>query len=150
MVKDLGFVIKRSKSRLPHEMISLTFRCKKCKGEKVVKDKKRVEFQIEPGTENGERIALKGEGDEIVRPQPCCKQSYTHPLARHTSRRRHFPYSTPSTFYIQTPHPSGWAINNSQNPPFRIPIRFQSSLFPSSRWEGNTYRSQKGRTSDTA
>jgi DnaJ family protein A protein 2 len=34
----------------------------------VVKDKKRVEFQIEPGTENGERIALKGEGDEIVRP----------------------------------------------------------------------------------
>jgi DnaJ-class molecular chaperone len=44
----------------------LTFRCKKCKGDKVVKDKKRVEFQIEPGTENGERIALKGEGDEIV------------------------------------------------------------------------------------
>jgi DnaJ-class molecular chaperone len=43
-------------------------RCKKCKGDKVVKDKKRVEFQIEPGTENGERIALKGEGDEIVRP----------------------------------------------------------------------------------
>jgi len=41
-------------------------RCKKCKGDKVVKDKKRVEFQIEPGTENGERIALKGEGDEIV------------------------------------------------------------------------------------
>ena len=32
----------------------------------MVKDKKRVEFQIEPGTENGERIALKGEGDEIV------------------------------------------------------------------------------------
>jgi DnaJ-class molecular chaperone len=44
----------------------LMARCKKCKGEKVVKDKKRVEFQIEPGTENGERIALKGEGDEIV------------------------------------------------------------------------------------
>lgn len=32
----------------------------------MVKDKKRVEFQIESGTENGERIALKGEGDEIV------------------------------------------------------------------------------------
>jgi DnaJ family protein A protein 2 len=36
----------------------------------VVKDKKRVEFQIEPGTENGERIALKGEGDEAVRSSP--------------------------------------------------------------------------------
>ncbi|BEI93480.1 uncharacterized protein CcaverHIS019_0511080 [Cutaneotrichosporon cavernicola] len=39
-------------------------RCKRCKGKKVTKEKKRVEFQIEPGTENGERIALKGEGDE--------------------------------------------------------------------------------------
>jgi DnaJ family protein A protein 2 len=52
--------------------IQLMVRCKKCKGDKVVKDKKRVEFQIEPGTENGERIALKGEGDEIVRPSPHC------------------------------------------------------------------------------
>ncbi|ORY32569.1 chaperone regulator [Naematelia encephala] len=39
-------------------------RCKKCKGKKVVREKKRVEFQIEPGTEDGERIALRGEGDE--------------------------------------------------------------------------------------
>lgn len=41
-------------------------RCKRCKGKKVMREKKRVEFQIEPGTENGERIALKGEGDEMV------------------------------------------------------------------------------------
>jgi DnaJ family protein A protein 2 len=53
-------------------LTELMVRCKKCKGDKVVKDKKRVEFQIEPGTENGERIALKGEGDEIVRPSPHC------------------------------------------------------------------------------
>ncbi|KAL1405948.1 hypothetical protein Q8F55_007630 [Vanrija albida] len=39
-------------------------RCKKCKGKKVMKEKKRVEFHIEPGTEDGERIALRGEGDE--------------------------------------------------------------------------------------
>jgi hypothetical protein len=149
MVKDPGFVIRRSGLQFSHETMSLTSRCKKCKGEKVVKDKKRVEFQIEPGTENGERIALKGEGDEIVRPHPH-DMSYTEPLARHPSRRRHFPYPSPSTFYIQTPLPSGWAINNSQNPPFRIPTRFQSSLLPSSRWKGDTYRSQKGRTSDTA
>lgn len=32
----------------------------------MTKAKKRVEFQIDPGTENGERIALKGEGDEAV------------------------------------------------------------------------------------
>ncbi|ORX36865.1 chaperone regulator [Kockovaella imperatae] len=39
-------------------------KCKKCKGAKVLRDKKRVEFHIQPGTEDGERIALKGEGDE--------------------------------------------------------------------------------------
>lgn len=39
-------------------------RCKRCKGKKVTKEKKRVEFMIEPGTEDGERIALRGEGDE--------------------------------------------------------------------------------------
>ncbi|WVO16381.1 hypothetical protein L204_104056 [Cryptococcus depauperatus] len=39
-------------------------KCKKCKGNKVQKEKKRIEFMIEPGTEDGERIALRGEGDE--------------------------------------------------------------------------------------
>ncbi|WVR07215.1 hypothetical protein IAU60_004256 [Kwoniella sp. DSM 27419] len=39
-------------------------KCKKCKGEKVIKEKKRVEFMIDAGVEDGERIALKGEGDE--------------------------------------------------------------------------------------
>ena len=39
-------------------------RCKKCEGKKVRKEKKRVEFMIDPGTEDGERIALRGEGDE--------------------------------------------------------------------------------------
>ncbi|OWZ74394.1 hypothetical protein AYX14_00041 [Cryptococcus neoformans] len=39
-------------------------KCKKCKGQKVVKEKKRIEFMIDPGTEDGERIALRGEGDE--------------------------------------------------------------------------------------
>lgn len=32
----------------------------------MTQEKKRVEFEIEPGTEDGERIALRGEGDEIV------------------------------------------------------------------------------------
>lgn len=41
-------------------------KCKKCKGKKVLKEKKRIEFMIEPGTEDGERIALRGEGDEAV------------------------------------------------------------------------------------
>nr|XP_019046093.1 chaperone regulator [Kwoniella bestiolae CBS 10118]OCF25023.1 chaperone regulator [Kwoniella bestiolae CBS 10118] len=39
-------------------------KCKKCKGLKVTKEKKRIEFMIDPGTEDGERIALRGEGDE--------------------------------------------------------------------------------------
>lgn len=45
---------------------SLTIRCRKCQGKKVTKEKKRVEFLIQPGTESGERIALKGEGDAAV------------------------------------------------------------------------------------
>ena len=44
----------------------LTVRCRKCQGKKVTKEKKRVEFLIQPGTESGERIALKGEGDAAV------------------------------------------------------------------------------------
>ncbi|OCF36918.1 chaperone regulator [Kwoniella heveanensis BCC8398] len=39
-------------------------KCKKCKGAKVLKEKKRIEFMIDAGTEDGERIALRGEGDE--------------------------------------------------------------------------------------
>jgi DnaJ family protein A protein 2 len=41
-----------------------------------------VEFEIEAGTEDGERIALKGEGDEIVRhpfPRSECKALTTQP-----------------------------------------------------------------------
>ncbi|GAA5956713.1 hypothetical protein JCM8115_000656 [Rhodotorula mucilaginosa] len=56
--------------------------CKKCKGERTVPDKKRVEVQVERGMHAGERIVVKGEGDEspdssapgdlyiIVRPLP--------------------------------------------------------------------------------
>jgi DnaJ family protein A protein 2 len=44
----------------------LIFRCKRCKGAKVTQEKKRVEFEIDPGTVDGERIALRGEGDETV------------------------------------------------------------------------------------
>ena len=32
----------------------------------MTKEKKRIEFHIDPGTEDGERIALKGEGDAAV------------------------------------------------------------------------------------
>lgn len=55
-------------SLLIREKVLKPPRCKKCKGKKVVKEKKRVEFNIEPGTEDGERIALRGEGDAAVRP----------------------------------------------------------------------------------
>ncbi|GAA5966027.1 hypothetical protein JCM21900_004928 [Sporobolomyces salmonicolor] len=38
--------------------------CKKCKGARTVKEKKRVEFFLERGMHMGEKIVLKGEGDE--------------------------------------------------------------------------------------
>jgi DnaJ family protein A protein 2 len=68
-------------------------RCKRCKGKKVMKEKKRVEFQIHPGTEHGERIALKGEGDEEVGRGGAiarCKAKLTS--ARRPSRRCHLPH----------------------------------------------------------
>ena len=67
-------------------------RCKKCKGDKVVKDKKRVEFQIEPGTENGERIALKGEGDEIV--------GHTSDIAIRLTTSRTYQQETSSSIFV--------------------------------------------------
>jgi DnaJ family protein A protein 2 len=39
-------------------------RCKKCKGTKVVEEKKMLEFWIDRGMEEGERIVLKGEADQ--------------------------------------------------------------------------------------
>lgn len=39
-------------------------RCKKCKGEKVVKDKKRQEIFVERGMSDGQRIVLAGAGDQ--------------------------------------------------------------------------------------
>lgn len=39
-------------------------RCKKCKGEKVGKERKRVEINIEAGMPDGHRIVLVGEGDQ--------------------------------------------------------------------------------------
>lgn len=41
--------------------------CKKCKGEKTVKEKKRLEIFIEKGMADKEKIVLHGEGDQEVR-----------------------------------------------------------------------------------
>lgn len=40
--------------------------CKKCKGSKITKQKTKLELFIEPGSLDGERIVLTGEGDELV------------------------------------------------------------------------------------
>lgn len=39
-------------------------RCKKCKGKKVTVEKKYLDVFIEKGMENGQKIAMKGEGDQ--------------------------------------------------------------------------------------
>jgi DnaJ family protein A protein 2 len=39
-------------------------RCKKCKGEKVVEEKKHLDFWVEKGMEEGDKIVLKGEADQ--------------------------------------------------------------------------------------
>jgi len=42
------------------------FRCKKCKGERVVKEKVRQEIFVEKGMSDGQRIILAGAGDQEV------------------------------------------------------------------------------------
>jgi DnaJ family protein A protein 2 len=49
----------------PRTLLNMVYvRCKKCKGEKVTKEKKRLEVQIEPGMPNEHHIVLHGEGDQ--------------------------------------------------------------------------------------
>lgn len=45
---------------------SYSFRCKKCKGERTVKEKTRQEIYIERGMPDGYRIVLTGAGDQEV------------------------------------------------------------------------------------
>lgn len=45
---------------------SREYRCKKCKGEKTVKEKTRQEIFIEKGMPDGYRIVLAGAGDQQV------------------------------------------------------------------------------------
>lgn len=40
--------------------------CKKCKGKRVVSEKKRQEITIEKGMADRQRIVLNGEGDQAV------------------------------------------------------------------------------------
>lgn len=39
-------------------------KCSKCKGQKVVKERKVLEVYIEPGTEHGQKLVFSGEADE--------------------------------------------------------------------------------------
>ncbi|KZS92514.1 DnaJ-domain-containing protein [Sistotremastrum niveocremeum HHB9708] len=45
-------------------------RCKKCKGKRTLKEKKRQEIVIEPGSSNGQKIVLHGEGDQKPNVRP--------------------------------------------------------------------------------
>jgi DnaJ family protein A protein 2 len=51
-------------------MIAEKDKCKKCKGEKTVKEKKTLEVFVSKGMKNGERIAFSGEADEAPETTP--------------------------------------------------------------------------------
>lgn len=40
--------------------------CKKCRGKKTVSQKNRVNVYIDKGARDGDRIVLRGEGDQLV------------------------------------------------------------------------------------
>jgi len=46
------------------ERVSPNDRCKNCQGKKIVKDRKLVQIHVERGMEDGEKIILRGEGDQ--------------------------------------------------------------------------------------
>jgi DnaJ-class molecular chaperone len=50
---------------LPTKM-TLNLRCKKCKGDKTVKEKTRQEIFVEKGMADRQRIVLAGAGDQEV------------------------------------------------------------------------------------
>lgn len=45
------------------EIIDMAKRCKTCKGKKVVRDKKKLELEVDKGTPHGENYTISGEGD---------------------------------------------------------------------------------------
>ena len=47
--------------------VDVSVRCKKCKGDKVVKEKTRQEIFVERGMSDGQRIIMAGAGDQEVR-----------------------------------------------------------------------------------
>lgn len=65
----LGFMIKREISTCPTcqglgEIINPNDRCPKCKGQKVVEEKKKITVHIEPGMEDNDHITFSGCSDE--------------------------------------------------------------------------------------
>lgn len=52
------------------ESVDEAKRCKKCKGQKVVKDTKVFDIEVPKGAPHGEKIVLFGEGDEIPGVEP--------------------------------------------------------------------------------
>ena len=64
-----GIVIKREISTCETckgsgEIIKINDRCKRCKGQKVVEEKKKIIVHIEPGMEDNDRITFSGCSDE--------------------------------------------------------------------------------------
>lgn len=45
-------------------------RCKKCKGKKVVKEKKKLQVEIDKGSPNGQQYTIHGEGDCVPDVEP--------------------------------------------------------------------------------
>jgi len=52
------------------EVIPDADRCRKCNGNKVVKDKKILECEVQPGMKDGQKIVFSGEGDQSPNIEP--------------------------------------------------------------------------------
>lgn len=48
------------------EVISDRDRCTRCKGNKVIQEKKVLEVHVEKGMQNGQKIVFEGQADEAV------------------------------------------------------------------------------------
>jgi len=67
----MGFMITQSQSKCDEcngrgETIDEKFKCKVCKGKRIVEEEKAFTLEIEKGTPQGHRFVFSGESDEIV------------------------------------------------------------------------------------
>ena len=82
-------------------------RCKKCNGDKTIKEKKTLEVFITKGMRHNEKITFNGEADEAVS-SSTTQHTHPHPHPHYTSRIISAPHAPPHAPHYPTPRRLRW------------------------------------------